>query len=227
MSTTLLELRTKARERADMVNSQFVTDSELTGYVNSSIAELYDLLTSAFGSDYNLSSYSFVTVASTQDYALPADFYKLKGVDSQISGDLWFSIRPFNFNERNRNQDIVWGLIGGPSIRYRMVGNNIRFSPMPTGPFNMRLWYVPVAAKLAADGDTFNDINQFSEYVVVDAAIKMMQKEESDVSVLMQQKMELRKRIEVMAADRDIGQPETVSDIYAENNEYWFWRGNS
>jgi uncharacterized protein YdcH (DUF465 family) len=210
-----------------MVNSKFVSDSELTGYVNSSIAELYDLLTAAYGSDYNLSSYSFTTVNGTQDYALPADFYKLKGVDSQINNDLWFSIRPFNFNERNRNQDIVWGLIGGPSIRYRMVGGNIRFSPMPTGIFNMRLWYVPLATKLVADADVFNDINQFSEYVVVDAAIKMMQKEESDVSVLMAQKNELKKRIESMAADRDAGQPETVSDIYAENNEYWFWRSQS
>jgi hypothetical protein len=227
MSVTLLELKTRARERADMTNSTFIEEEELTGYINSSIAELYDLLVAAYGSEYFLESYDFATVNNQADYALPANFYKMKGVDTQLNSDTWFSVRPFNFNERNRNQDIVWGLIGGPSIRYRILGSNIRFSPLPSGPFNVRLWYVPLSTKLVADSDIFDDLNQFSEYVITDAAIKMMQKEESDVSVLVSQKMDLRKRIENMSADRDAGQPESISDIYAENNEYWFLRGQS
>jgi hypothetical protein len=221
---TLLELRNRARQRSDMESSDFVDDVELNGYINSSIAELHDLLVSAYGSDYFLSEYDFNILSGTTDYNLPADFYKLKGVDVKIQNNNWFSVRPFNFNERNRNQDITWGLLTGPSIRYRLMGGNIKFNPSPDGNYSARIWYIPKAAILTADTDQYDDLNQFAEYVVVDAAIKMLQKEESDVSVLLNQKQALKARLEQMANDRDAGQPLAVSDIYAENNEYWFWR---
>ncbi len=225
MGVTLLQLRTRARQRADMENSNFIEDSELNSYVNASLAELYDLLVSAYGEDYFIADpLNFSTVSGTAEYALPADFYKLRGLDCNINGNDWFSIRAFNFNERNRNQDTTWGLIGGPNIRYRIMGENLKITPMPNGVYNLRMWYIPLAPTLAADSDSFNDINNFSEYVVVDAAIKMLQKEESDVSILMNQKMALKRRLEEMAANRDAGQPMSVSDIYAENNEFWFWR---
>ncbi len=224
MTITLAQLRDQARDRADMKNSDFIEDSELTNYINSSIAELTDLLVSTYENDYNIGTQSYSTVTNQANYPLPTDFYKLRGVDVQINNDNWYSMRPFNFNERNRNQDFAWGLATGPSIRYRILGSNLYFSPAPDGIFPVRIWYTPVATKLVADSDTLNDINQYSEYVIVDAAIKMMQKEESDVSVLMAQKQALIKRIQDMASNRDSGQPESISDIYAENDDYWFWR---
>jgi hypothetical protein len=222
---TLLQLRTQSRQRADMETSDFITDSELNNYINSSIAELHDLLVSAYGSDYFLSDYSFNTVSGTADYALPSTFYKLKGVDVRINNSSWCSVRPFNFNERNRDQDVSWGMSLGPSVRYRLMGSNIKFSPIPDAAYQTRLWYVPKATTLVADGDSFDDLNQYAEYVIVDAAIKMLQKEEKDVNVLMAQKMALKKRLEQMSENRDVGQPASISDIYAENDEYWFNRG--
>lgn len=224
---TLLELRNRVRQRSDMETSDFVTDAELNGYINSSIAELHDLLVAAYGSDYFLNSHTFTTSLATNDYALPSDFYKMKGVDLNIQGNNWFSVRPFNFNERNRNQDLTWGLLLGPSLRYRIMGGNLKFNPAPDASYNGRIWYVPKATTLVADTDSYDDLNQYAEYVVVDAAIKCLQKEESDVSVLMGQKAALKRRLEEMANNRDEGQPNTISDIYAENNEYWFWRSSN
>lgn len=215
MSITLTEIRSQARDRADMQNSSFVSDAELTKYVNSSIAELHDLLIAGGESDYYLLSTTFNTVASTETYALPAAFYKLRGVDVQSGGD-WISVRPFNFNERNSSLSAAYNL-SGLDFRYRLAGSNILLSPPPSGVNTVKLWYTPVATKLTADSDTLDDVNQFAEYVITDAAIKMLQKEESDVSVLLAQKADLRKRIENMVANRDAGQPESISDIYAEN----------
>lgn len=223
MAITLLQIKTQARQRANMEQSQFVTDAELVTYINSSIAELHDLLVATYGPDYYIESHSFATVSDTQDYALPADFYKLKGVDILISGDDYFSLRPFNFNERNRNQEVS-DILGAPSLRYRLVGSNIRFSPTPSAAHTVKLWYVPTATALAVDGDTYADVNGYVEYVITDVAIKMLQKEESDVSVLSAQKMDLRKRIENMAQNRDAEQPESISDIYAENDVFWLSR---
>lgn len=53
------------------------------------------------------------------------------------------------------------------------------------------------------------------EYVIVDAAIKALVKEESDPSALMAQEQALLKRLEAMASNRDAGEPSTVADAYA------------
>lgn len=224
MTITLADLKLRARERADMVNSDFVSDTELTAYINSSIAELHDLLVAAYDNQYFLESHTFTTTANTADYALPANFYKLSGVDAKINASNWLTLKPFNFNERNRNFDRAWRFLNGPHVRYRLAGNNLRFTPVPDATYQIRLWYTPVATKLVSDTDELNELNQFSEYVVVDAAIKMKEKEESDVQVLLLQKKQLEERIKGMAKDRDTANPETVSDIYAENDEFYFWR---
>lgn len=224
MTITLEELRTKARQRADLETSQYVTDEELNGLINDSIAELHDLLVGSYGNDYYIETYTFNTVANQADYTLPADFYKLKGVDAKLTASNWFSLRPFNFNERNRNEDYAWGFLNGPTVRYRMVGENLRFSPVPDGVIQCRMWYIPLAEKLVADTDVLKDLNAYSEYVVIDAAIKMRVKEELDTVALDKQKMDMKKRIEDMAQNRDAEQPESISDIYAENNDYYYYR---
>ena len=63
--------------------------------------------------------------------------------------------------------------------------------------------------------------------MIVDAAIKMLNKEESDVTVLQQHKAELKRRIEEVANNRDANNPQSVSDIYAENVDYYYWRTRS
>lgn len=229
MTITLTQLIAQSRQRADMENSQFVTDAELTTYINSSIAELHDLLIGAYDSDYSLRSVSFTTTSGTSDYALPngtnysaaPSFYKLRGVDIALYGSEYVNIQAFNFNERNNNINATWN----EAIRYRLVGSNITFSPAPTGTMNCRLWYLPVATKLASGGDTLDDLNQYSEYVIVDAAIKCMQKEESDVSVLMAQKAALTARITQMAQNRDAGSSESITDVYNDSLDAYLPRG--
>ena len=105
-----------------------------------------------------------------------------------------------------------------------MVGDKLRFSPKPDGVISCRMWYIPLAEKLVADSDALNDLNAYSEYVVIDAAIKMRVKEELDTVSLDKMKAEMRKRIEEMAQNRDAEQPESISDIYAENNDYYYYR---
>ena len=228
MSITLAQLRTAARQRADMENSDFVTDSELNGYINSEIAELHDLLIQSYGADYFVSSATFSTVAGTDSYAISSNvsssFYKLKGVDILLNGD-WYSAAPFNWNERNRFNDSSWGTVAGPNVRYRMVGGNLIFTPAPTGVYSVKVWYVPVATKLTSDSDSYDDLNQYFEYVVTGAAIKCLLKEESDVSALAAMKLDLRKRIIDSAANRDVDKSESIADIHAENDDFWLHRG--
>ena len=41
---SLADLILRCRQRADMINTQFVTDSEITSYLNESLGERYDLI---------------------------------------------------------------------------------------------------------------------------------------------------------------------------------------
>ena len=216
---TLAELKTQARQRADMENSDFVSDSELVSYLNSSLAELHDLLIGAFAEEYVMEEYQWTSDGSIQ-YALPADFYKLRGVDVRQNNGQWATVKRFNFNKRNEKQNaFAWNMLGLPYIEYRLVGSNIRFNRDPDANLSFRMFYYPRATTLTLDSDSYDDVNGFAEYVVVDAAIKMLQKEESDVRVLMAQKEALKQRIQAMAQNRDANEPESVSDIYAEDTD--------
>lgn len=235
MSITLGEIRTQVRQRADMEQSLFVSNSEANSYINASLKELHDLLISAYNEEYYMESVEFEAQADTIEYDLPdgsnydgaAKFYKLRGVDVSTgsSTESWAVVKRFNFNRRNEDiNNAAWSLLGQPFLEYRLVGSKIRFNRQPDAGTSFRIWYHPVCVTLVDDSDSYDDINGFIDYVIVDVAIKMLQKEESDVTVLAAQKAELKARIKSMAQNRDANEPESVTDIYAEDTNYYWLR---
>lgn len=232
MATTLSlgALRIAARQRADMVNSQFVIDAEWNSYINQSYFELYDLLVSKYGDNYYVAPPHLITTNGTDYlYNLPTNplLYKLLGVDLALANtqDSYVTIRPFEFIDRNRyavpNFQSFYGLT---NLRYRLNGDKIWFTPIPAAGQTIRLWYIPRMTELVLDSDVVDGISGWTEYIIVDAAIKAMQKEESDVSALMAQKQMLISRINAMAESRDAGSPAKVSDnLYSD---FWFPTGS-
>jgi hypothetical protein len=220
--TTLGTIRATAQQRADMVNSNFITTAEWNGYLNASYYELYDVLIQHYGDDYFVTTpYAFSTSGSGQLYALPADFYKMLGLDVQLSGGLagqWFSVSSFEFAERNK-YNLMTATVGYhyAHLRYRVVGSNIFLAPLPESGLNFQLWYVPRLTALVNDSDTLDGVSGWEEYVVVDTVIKALAKEESDTAVFERQKAGLLQRIESAAANRDAGQAPTVSDVRHAN----------
>ncbi len=53
---SLSQLITRIRQRADMVDTLFVTDEEITGYCNESLGELYDLIIGSAAQEYFMRS---------------------------------------------------------------------------------------------------------------------------------------------------------------------------
>ena len=227
---TLAELRSAVRQRSDMENSLFVKDAELNSYINQSYFELYDLLVQKYGDNYFVASpYSFTTDGTNDEYNLPSDFYKLLGVDLALSQstDSWVTTKPFNFQERNRyavpNFQSFYGIT---NLRYRLQGNKLKLTPIPQANQPMRIWYVPRMTTLANNNDTVDGISGWTEYIIIDAAIKCLQKEESDCTVLLAQKAAIIQRIENAAENRDAGFPKTVSDVAFSNYEWPYGSGS-
>lgn len=209
---TLASLRLQVRQKADMVNSQFVTDSELTGYVNSAYYELYDLLVQKFGNDYYVAtSYLFTADGTADSYALPLDFYKVLGLEIQDDGTHWSPVRKYSQGDR-------YGVGYDAVPRYRLRGSFIAFSVAPKSGKAYRLWYVPRLSPLIGDSDLVDGVSGWEEYIVTDAAIACLAKEESDTSQLERERQGLTQRIEAAAENRDTGGPFTVQDT---RNDGW------
>ena len=337
--TTLGAIRLAAQQRADMQGSQFLTTAEWNANISASYQELIGLLVQKYGNDYYFTGnpdnwYQFATNGTSQGYALPDGsstyllndgvttapaVFKLLGVDLLVQGSIsqngWITLKPFTFVERNRftypNVQAAYGM--RDLLRYRLAGQFVWFSPIPSSGQYIRLLYVPRANWLSdtgtisltnvvagntltlngvvftgvvsgAAGNQFNiggadtstatnlvavinastvgavatasnggssiitltvpagtiswsgsstftfavasipasvpytwssivdGVNGWEELITIDAAIKAMQKEESDVSVLAAQKGAIIERLEAEAENRDAGAPAIVGD---------------
>ena len=160
---------------------------------------------------------------------IAAPIYKLVGVDMglNISNNGWVTVQKYNEIDRNRffypnSASTIYGVF---NCQYRWLGQNIEFIPVPSGAQPFRLIYVPKLPALIAPTDlSTTSISGWIEYVITDVAIKILQKEESDVSVLMAQKAALKLRIEQSTNNKDIGRPDTISDTRGQN--FWNQNGN-
>lgn len=209
---SLQSFRDRVRSRADMQHSTFIGDTELTDFINASCQELYDLLIDS-NEDYHTQLSSFV-IASGNSYTLPATFYKLRGLDKR-HGDRMIPLRRMSFNDRGYRRVGYYR-----TTEYKIVGNEILFFPQEAATGTYNIWWVPEFTKLVALSDTFDCLNGFDEYVVVDAAIKCKEKEESDTRGLKDEKQALLDRVQRMSNDRDYGEPQMIEDVTSRYN-WW------
>lgn len=232
----LSQIRLESQQRADRVNSNFVTLPEWNKYINQAMFELYDLLVTVYEDLYIATPISFAVDGTTFLYPLPngsnsftngisgatftpKPFYKLLGVDLALNtaNNAFVTVNKFNFSDRNRfvypnTASTIYGVF---NLQYRLLGlNQIEFIPTPSAGQNIRIWYIPRLKELLQDTDTTDiGISGWLEYVIVRAAKYALDKEESDTSKLDQELLFLKARIEETAANRDAGMPDTISDV--------------
>jgi fibronectin type 3 domain-containing protein len=230
---SLAAVRLASLQRADRVNTNFVTLQELNSYVNQSYTELYDLLVTTYEDYYVAAPIQFTTNGNQFQYPLPngvltflnpitqtnfvaPPFYKLMGVDLGLNNasNGYVTVNKFEFINRNRfvypnTASTIYGVF---NLQYRILGNVLEFIPTPSANQPIRVWYIPRLRELLQDTDILDGISGWTEYVITDVAIKILQKEESDVSVLAAQKLDLRKRIIDSGVNRDAGRPDKISD---------------
>ncbi len=230
---TLGQVRLAAQQRADLVNSGFITTQEWNSYIQQSFTELYDLLVVAYEDYYLAPAALFLTNGNSNFYPIPdgvtsflqADgvtpfvpqaLYKINGVDVGLSNNnnAWFTLQKFNWNDRNSfvYPQLKSTILGVFNLRYRLMGNQIEFIPVPSANQYVRLYYIPRQKTPLADTDILDGISGWTEYVIIDAAIKALQKQESDCTVLGVQKAAILQRIEDAAANRDAASADTVTD---------------
>lgn len=176
---TLGQVRLLSKQRADMVNSQFITDAEWNTYINQSAFELYDLLVTRYEDQYVAQPAMFQTSGLADQYPLPdgintfltdanvpfvpKPFYKLLGVDLGLTSgqNAWVTLHKFEFISRNRYvyPNLTSTYLGVFNLRYRLLGSKVAFIPTPSGAQYIRLWYVPRMDVLLKDTDILDGVS--------------------------------------------------------------------
>lgn len=195
-TVSLSTLRTRARRRADMESSSFISNAEANDMINEAYQELYDMLVEAF-ENYYFKDQNVNLVPGTTNYALATDFYKLISMN-YLNGTRYETVFPFN--ELERNASLV-------------LSNNV-----PAG--SMLIRYVPQPTLLVADGDTIETFNGWESLLITDVAIMMLTKEESATDQLEARREREYKRIEQMAQNRSLLFPGKIGDIAVYDSAY-------
>lgn len=234
---SLFELRLRAQQTADRVNSDFVTAGEWNAFARLAMYELYDLLITAY-EDLFADQYVFIqTNGTTQNYELPDGvtnylggnyngtsgapakaFYKLSGMDLGVntSNNAWVTLLKYEFIERNKyiypnSTSTIYGVY---NMRYRLMGNKVNIIPTPAGNQQIRMWYSPRLPAMLQDTDlTTIGYSGWLRYPIVRMAKYALDKEEgSDTSKLDAEILYLKTRIEQASQNRDVGAPDTISN---------------
>jgi hypothetical protein len=219
---TRAELVAEAKDRADMENSEHVSDTQWARYVNQSAAALYDEIADEFEGDF-ASTTSISTVAGTSTYSLGATFYRLASVPPYVSiGGSQRRLLPMDI-------DAVPSLLNAGNsgwstgqLYYRLINDDkIQILPAPDGVYTLTVWFIPAFQDMSGDASTYDGRNGWEEWVVLDAAIKAIMKEEGDASGLVAERDAKLARLKARMRHKDSA-PRRVRDV-TRGDRYWPW----
>lgn len=208
---TLTNLISDVRQRTNQENSTFVTDAELTEYLNQELAELWTHLFLNEGQPHQRSSSTITVTSGTALYTLPSDFWTMQEVTATIGSDV-VPIHPFMPLEHAYLQSAGASGAIGP-VCYRVQANNIEFLPT-NATFVATLFYTPCAPRLVAPSDTWDGFNGYEMAPIYGVCATVKDKGGEDPSFYAMQKDKLYQQvIDAAAARRDNSHPERIQDV--------------
>lgn len=224
-----------AIDLADQRNSQFIDQTssagtELIRYANLAYKDLYQQIVEA-KELYFVTTTTLSITASLTTYPLPADFYKLAGVDLFLDNSGRFlTLTPFMFKERNKFRSGLALSLGpyGQVYKYLIAGSNITFIPQPSQNAQVQIWYTPEPPVITSLSQTLNGLPPGSdEYMTLYIACAMLAKEQSDNSQLNGKRMEVLDQLKMSLKDRDEGSASYIIDESAVNaGAFYPFRGD-
>lgn len=243
-SVTLLSMRTQARQMASQENSTFVPDSELDTRINSAVRRLHDRLY-AQGQEYQRKTLEMNTVSGQHRYKLPTDFYRLlllscnrsavmptpssSWTTAESDASEWRRMDPFMIQEL----PILMNSTSGTAdvARYRILGQAseltetltqerlVEIRPTPRSVYTLRLDYIPTSVALNLSADTIDGLNGFEIIPILEAAIYLLEKEESSADHLKQWLLKEEQRLDQVAPAQDHTAAETVVDLFGFSDD--------
>jgi hypothetical protein len=215
VSTLLTNLQDAVRDLADIPGDPHVEDPTIVRWVNRGIERAYQIAKIANPSLFRAStSFTLVGGVGLNQVAVPATLRSLLYVAKDpTNASLRRTLRKYNEAEATGTQ----------SLSYRREGLFIVIEPFVACAGNYALYYAAGPTKLAGLNDALDAVLEPAvEYIETYAAIKCVDKEESDSRSLRADLAELKDDLMVEFASVDGGVAETIIDVDNVGNQ-WPW----
>lgn len=180
---TLSEFKKRVRIYLSDEHATRYKDQHIADVANAMIRLLWQKIRNR-NKDYMTSSQAINTVSGTSNYALPADFssvIRLEENSTRAELTLW------------RWPEEQASLSNGRPIKYRLIKGYLVFDPVPSGVYNLTLWYEYIIATISSDAATVGIPESFDEILVQRTALMLGSKmvnpallDELERSMLMQ-----------------------------------------
>lgn len=216
MNKTLLQLREGARQRADMTHdSDAIDDIEANGYVNEAYHELFDLITSADDARQFAVNATIPPQVGEYSFRLPYDFYRVVSVHVR-RGERYVAALPADPSTYAELADNARNSIGRPLyfIRWDInTGERFVFVFPAPAPEELAITYWPQPRELSLDLDSLDNPSSWLEYVMVSAAVRMLNKVERDATAVLLARKQLEARIRKAVYASDFNSPRMIRDV--------------
>lgn len=214
------EIEARILQRADMVNSEFVSSAQLTDITDVAFQEFYLRFLSQFEDLCVVSTPQTIALTSSTVLAsVPTNFLKLKGLKVQDKHFLTpisnvMETEAFRYGGRRGTPTHYW-LSGTHDVTETSAPAKVMPLPLPDASYTLEIYYVPNLTLDSVESDSANWAvlslaYGCDEYVVLTGALKLKDAEESDCSVIMAERQQLWESIEKFLTPLDESVPKRV-----------------
>lgn len=160
-------------------------DADLNRAINQSIQRFREMVSTNAINHFLVSSTQTTTVGATSPYpfqvldlsAINPNVVRVYAVDATIHGNV-IPLSPEQFSARADYQGTYQRLTGQPAAFANMTTYKLALLPAPDAVYSLVVWYLPVIADLVADGDTFDGIAGYEEWITWDVLVKLIQRDQ-------------------------------------------------
>lgn len=222
MTVTLTEIIAEGKELADEAGSTFVDDTQWAIWANQGARQLARLV-ARYNRDMCIISTTFTITAANaapnlSSFALPTTLLAIHGIerDPATTGRTWL-----------RKRSIMSKNIRNGGLGYWRDKNSIYIEPAEQSAGDYRLFYVTGQSTMTSSGTIINlatHLEQWWEYVALFAAIRAIEKDKLDSTVLRQRLQQMEDDdIAPLAVGANGAFGDTISDVddlYTANNDW-------
>jgi hypothetical protein len=181
----LSTLRASARSKADEQATGFIDNTELDRFINQGYRYVYGYLVQQYQDFFIVKGTTgnggLISVLGGQnEYSLPTNMYKLVRVERRNLNDSnennWRKLPRLNLGNDQINDFYPIREGRDQGFGFYIAGDKIYLRPLPSGPFDIRLWFIPRTNTLTLATDVPVLPEEYHELVAEFAAIQMLRK---------------------------------------------------
>lgn len=176
---SFISLRTDVRQQTNAEGDGHISEDELKRWVNKGV-QRYHGITMEHDEDRLLKRSTLVTTSGVFEYAMPSDFYQIRGVDREDNGGPW-TLHSFRFENRNDRKSAGFAATAFFLPRYTIINERAELLfDIDPGNADYTLHYLFFPQDLLADGDTIDGLFGCDDYVIAYASSKVRRKRDEN-----------------------------------------------